>query len=507
MSAQAFWERRQSTVEALVSSSTLNLISKLCGYLKQLLIAAVIGFSVGTDAVFMALALLSIFVLFGDTFDSLGVPRLVRARGQGEAEFREVASQLFTIAFVLATACTLIVAVGHPLLTGIAAGFSDEARGMLRVSLLLLLPWLFSYFIVQHLGALFRADRRFHIWYLATVMISITGFVVVGLAVWLVSRSAYVVAVSYSIQQVAAAVGLGWVGRHYLVFRWRLDRSSLDLLKQLGYLALLYGVFQLYLVVDRTFGSFLPEGSISALTYGLFLGSLLTNIAQVDQILMVPLSEHNVEKRSLQNYFLTLLVLTIPIAVYLFAFAPELLALAFGYGRFTGVELDATASATQYYALALPLIYLYALSYRAMQVLGRIRALAAAASVSVLVNAGANYLFVFVLDLGLIGIPLATTVSYVFLLLGTMWLLAAEDRAPQWRALAPVATYLLVVSGGAAYALRLVEGIPLLQHIIPKSILFGIGVGGAILVYARRKQLAPPVTLGVGWTRAAARRP
>jgi hypothetical protein len=81
---------------ALIRSSFLNLLARGFGYLKHLSIAILLGFSSQTDAVFMALSLLGVFLIFADVFDSIGVPNLVSARLKGEEEFKILArSSLF----------------------------------------------------------------------------------------------------------------------------------------------------------------------------------------------------------------------------------------------------------------------------------------------------------------------------------------------------------------------------------------------------------------------------
>jgi Uncharacterized membrane protein, putative virulence factor, COG0728 len=81
----------ESIRHAIIKTSTINLLARGFGYLKHLAIAILLGFSYQTDAFFMALSLLGIFLIFVDVFDSIGVPQLVFARMKSEEEFKKLA--------------------------------------------------------------------------------------------------------------------------------------------------------------------------------------------------------------------------------------------------------------------------------------------------------------------------------------------------------------------------------------------------------------------------------
>ncbi|MEM4869969.1 MAG: hypothetical protein QW081_06250, partial [Desulfurococcaceae archaeon] len=73
-------KRQERVLEAVVKSSLINLLARGFGYFRSVAIAVLLGFSYQTDAFFMALSLIGIFLIFVDVFDSVGVPELVKAR-------------------------------------------------------------------------------------------------------------------------------------------------------------------------------------------------------------------------------------------------------------------------------------------------------------------------------------------------------------------------------------------------------------------------------------------
>ena len=133
----------ESIRHAIIKTSTINLLARGFGYLKHLSIAILLGFSYQTDAFFMALSLLGVFLIFVDVFDSIGVPQLVFARMKSEEEFKKLAGLLLTFTTILAFSLTFIALVGIPLLSKIAVGFDQRAKEATELHLLLLLPYFF----------------------------------------------------------------------------------------------------------------------------------------------------------------------------------------------------------------------------------------------------------------------------------------------------------------------------------------------------------------------------
>ncbi len=80
----------------LLSPFLLIFLQEVFDYLKHLSIAYLLSFSFQTGAIFMAVSLLGIFLIFVDIFDSIGVPNLVKARLESEEEFYRLSGLLFT---------------------------------------------------------------------------------------------------------------------------------------------------------------------------------------------------------------------------------------------------------------------------------------------------------------------------------------------------------------------------------------------------------------------------
>jgi len=188
---------------ALIRSSFLNLIARFAGYLRYLAIATLLGFSYKTDAIFMALSLLGIFILFTDVFDSTGVPNLVEARLQGKEEFYKLSAVLFAFTLALASLISVLSILLYPILKYIPIGFSKEAKEHLGVSYFLLLLYLFFNFIFHHFGAILRSLRRFTEYFVGELIFSVSSFTFVSLGLYFL-RDFRVIPVSFSVSQILA---------------------------------------------------------------------------------------------------------------------------------------------------------------------------------------------------------------------------------------------------------------------------------------------------------------
>jgi len=151
------FSKSETVLEGIVKSSLINLLARGCGYFKNVAIAVLLGFSFKTDAVFMALSLIGIFLIFTDVFDSVGIPNLVRARQRSEAEFERLSGFLMAFTVALAVGVVLLAVLLYPAISRIAVGFKGEVRNFLEESYFLLIPYLFLSFIFHHFGAVLRS--------------------------------------------------------------------------------------------------------------------------------------------------------------------------------------------------------------------------------------------------------------------------------------------------------------------------------------------------------------
>jgi len=404
----------ESIRHAIIKTSTINLLARGFGYLRQLAIAILLGFSYQTDAFFMALSLLGIFLIFVDVFDSIGVPQLVFARMKSEEEFKKLAGLLLTFTTILAFSLTFIALVGIPLLSKIAVGFDQRTKEATEFHLLLLLPYLFLNFFFHHFGAVLRSLRYFTPYFIGEFIFSFFSFLFIALGLYLF-HSPPVLPISFILSQFVATLYMIFVGKEFLHFSFFIDKRVKEILKHFVFLSALYGVFYLFILVDKAFVSLLGEKGVSALTYGSMVAFALRSVLRLEHMAITSLSETKANIQTLNKFLKFSLLASLPVMLFLFFFPEIPVKLLFGYGKFTLTDVELTATATKYYAISLFLVLAWTILYKAFQIINWLLPVFFVALISVLVNGFFNYLFVVVHKLGIAGICLGTFIAYAFL--------------------------------------------------------------------------------------------
>ncbi|MGC9109201.1 MAG: lipid II flippase MurJ [Caldimicrobium sp.] len=417
-----FSNKAETVKEALIKSSAINLIARGFGYFKNLSIAYLLGFSYQTDAFFMALSLLGLFLIFADVFDSIGVPNLVKARMQNEEEFYKLSGLLFTFTIILSLTIGIIAFISYPIIKHIPFGFKEESLNYLKDAYFLLIPYLIFYFLFHHFGAVLRSVRRFTQFFIGEMIFSFFSFlfITLGLFFW---KDYRVIPISFSIAQLLATLYMLIVGREFLHLKLYYDKTVSFILKHFFYLSALYGVFHIFNLINIAFSSTLGEKAVSALTYGLMIANIPKSVIRIEHMAITSLSEAENLMEKLKFYLKKTLQLSLPISVFLFLSSYFWVKILFHYGSFTEEDVRLVSLAASFYALSLPFFFLWPILYRTFQVLNWLKPVFLVAIFGIFGNLIFNYLFVMVFKLGIPGICIATFLSYSILCLVSYFML------------------------------------------------------------------------------------
>ncbi|HID79336.1 MAG TPA: murein biosynthesis integral membrane protein MurJ [Aquifex aeolicus] len=405
---------KETVLQAIFRSSFLNLLSRVFGYLKQVTIAVLIGFNINTDAFFLAMGLLGLFLTFVDVFDSLGVPNLVRARQKSFKEFRNLAAVLLTFTTALAVTITLLALLLSPIVVNIAFGYNEGEKQLLKEYFMLLTPYLFFSFFFHHFGAIYRSLRHFTVYFFGEFLFAFFSFLFTFLGL-LFTKNPKVLPIAVSLSQFLATFYILFVSKPYWEIKFYLDKTVKSMLKQFIQLLGVYAVFHIYTLVDRTFASYLPHKSISALTYGWMVAMIPRGLFKFEHIVITSLSEVNAKWEKIKFYTLRISLFTLPFVVFIFVFAPYIVKLLFGYGTFSVLDIKLTTTATKFYVLSLPFVFLWAIFYRIFQIKEKIYWVVPIIGLTSILNGLLNYFFIFKFNLALEGICIATLIAYLVL--------------------------------------------------------------------------------------------
>ncbi len=399
----------QTAIRGVFSVAVINVLARVVGYGKHVVITAYIGLSAQLDAYYVAFTILSLAIMaFGDVFDSLGIPQLVKTHQEkGEESFRSLAGSILAFACILSLCLFLLLCLIAPWTPLIAPGFTPEKRDFVLRNLYFLAPMALLYLPYHAIGSFLRAKRRFRDFYIGDFLVAS-----VSLAVLYFGRERpYIIPASLSIGYAAVFVYIVLAGKRHI--RLTADFRSGEMrgiFRMFFQLIPLYMTFYLFPLIDRAFASYLPSGGISALSYGLLIALIPSSIAMMENVFITPLTESREKSRMMVDILSGVLILAVPVAFFMTAYAHEIIKVGLERGVFTSASTEMTATALAFFSPAIPAFFFWPICYRLFQIMEKLKAIGAIAIVAILCNAALNLLFMN-MGMGIKGLAIATTIA------------------------------------------------------------------------------------------------
>lgn len=349
-----------------------TLVSRVLGFLRDVLIARHVGAGLVADAFFVAFKLPNLFRrLFAEgAFNLAFVPLFAgRAKAEGPQAARAFAGEALAVLLWALVAAVAAAEIAMPWLIRLAApGFADEPdRFALTVALTrLTFPYLLFISLVALLSGVLNGVERFAAAAAAPILLNLCLIAgIVGFRDSLATPGhalAAAVAVAGPVQFVWLAWNCRRAGLLPRLPRPRLTPGVRRLLVLIGPAAVGAGVQQLNLLADVVIASLLPAGAISYLYYADRIVQLPLGVVGVAMgTALLPTLARQLRggeaaaARESQNRALEYaLLLTLPAAAALAAIAGPVVATLFGRGAFDSAASAATAGALAAYAAGLP---------------------------------------------------------------------------------------------------------------------------------------------------------
>ena len=406
----------ESIRAALLKSSMINLLVRGINYLRYVVIAVYLGFTFETDAFFLALSIMGIFLVSAAALETLGVPRLTRLRMEGdEAGFAKLANALWTFVLLLALGGSFFIALFSDVMTSVAFGYSPEERQVVDKFLLWLLPYFSLMLVHQFLGSVLRSRRMFTLFFVAELITAVVALGVLwyGLAGW--NGNTLVLPLAFVSGYGTSVLFLLWQVRDLFSLRPYLSGKLGEQVREFIPLVLVAGTYSLMAVVDRAFGSELRHKTITALTYGLMLATAANSVLRPQNFYITYLSEGRTDTATLGPLLIKVFGVGVLLSAGIVVMAPLLVKLFFSYGAFSALDGAMLTEATQLYALSLPFILIWPALYQTMQIRRTYLAAILLGLGGVIVNGTLNYVLIRVFGLEIAGITLGTLGAYAFL--------------------------------------------------------------------------------------------
>jgi putative peptidoglycan lipid II flippase len=353
----------------LATVSSLTMVSRVLGYVRDFFIARVFGAGLLTDAFFVAFKIPNLLRrLFAEgAFSQAFVPILAehKNRGGDTKSLIDAISTVLLLALVLAAALGMAAAPVIVYLT--APGFAAEPEKFaLTVTLLrITFPYIVFISLVSLAAGILNTWNRFAVPAITPALLNVAF--IVGAAffaerfdppVLVLAWAVFVGGLLQLVFQVPFLLRLG------LLPRWRLNWSHPGLRRVLLLMlpaAFGVSVSQISLLLNQIFASFLPTGSVSWLYYADRLMELPAGVlgVAVGTILLPSLSKYHAaanptEYSRLLDWGLRIsILLAVPSAVALAVLALPLIAMLFQYGRFAAEDAWMTRQALVAYSIGL----------------------------------------------------------------------------------------------------------------------------------------------------------
>src|SRR3981081_1671559 len=263
-------------IERILTVGGLTLVSRLTGFVRDIMLAAILGAGPVADAFFVALRLPNHFrAIFAEgAFNAAFVPAYAHVRGErGETSARLFADRIFTLLFLSQLVLLALAWLFMPQVIAILApGFSDDpVRGELAIALTrITFPYLLLITLVTLYGGMLNVMHRFASAAAAPIFLSLSMIATLALAALFPTAghaAAWGVLISGFLQYFLLAGDLATHGGLPRFAPLKLDDDIRAFFRALGPATLGSMGTQVALFADTIIATFLPAGSLSALAY------------------------------------------------------------------------------------------------------------------------------------------------------------------------------------------------------------------------------------------------
>lgn len=414
--------RKIFAAAAIVGLSTV--VVKLASLAKELIVASTFGRGDELDAFLIAFIVPSFAItVIGGSFNAALIPTFVHTR---EAKGKEAAQRLFSnvvlSSSVLLIGVSIVLALLAPfLLRYLGSGFSVQKLELTERLFFTLLPILLINGLATTWGAVLNAGERFAWVSLASLSIPlvIVAALLGGGKEWGITALTVGTVAGFSMEAILIAWGLR---RHGLSIapRWSgMDDDLRQVMKQ--YMPMVAGsvLMSSTLLVDNAMAAMLESGSVSALSYGNRVVSVMAGIgATALGTAAFPYFSRMVANRDWAglrktlNLFLRLIFAIIgPLTLLLVYYSDDLVRLIFERGAFTKSDTQLVGKVQAYFLLQVPFYIACIFTVRLISALKANHVLMWGTVISVIVNIAMNYLCM--IWLGVAGIALSTSIVYL----------------------------------------------------------------------------------------------
>ncbi len=350
--------------------SFFTIISRILGYLRDILIAVFLGTGPLADAFFVAFRIPNTFRrLFAEgTFNAAFVPSYASELSQGRSESEKFATNVLSLLIIILFFIVLIVEIFMPLFVFlIAPGFDgDKSKMDLAVYLTrITFPFLFFISLASFFSAILNSHNRFAVASAAPIILNLLLIGVLFYGRFLNDKLVYYLSYSITFSGLLQLIFLYFfVKKFYLpsfTLKISINEKIKNFFKKLLPSIFSSGVTQINILVGTIIASF-QASAVSYLYYAdriyqinLAIAGIAIGTVILPQLSKYVQNDQQDQIKLIQNKALELsLFLSIPATIALIIGSEEIISALFGYGSFGEDSVKNSSIALFYFSLGLP---------------------------------------------------------------------------------------------------------------------------------------------------------
>jgi putative peptidoglycan lipid II flippase len=346
-----------------------TLLSRVTGFARDILLAAILGAGPVADAFFVALRLPNHFrAIFAEgAFNAAFVPAYAHLYGQNQPSAKLFANRIFTLLFGAQIVLLVVAWLFMPQVIGILApGFSDDpARGELAIALTrITFPYLLLITLVTLYGGMLNVMHRFASAAAAPIFLNLSMMATLALAAFFPGAgyaAAWGVLIAGILEFLLLAAD---AARNGILPKFSIPRLDADVrafFRALGPATIGSMGTQVALFADTIIATFLPAGALSALYYADRLNQLPIGVIgiAIGTVLLPEMSrrltaqDHSGAAKSQRRAFDFTLLFSIPFVAAFLTVPDVIMRAMFARGAFSKADAVAAGATLAAYAVGL----------------------------------------------------------------------------------------------------------------------------------------------------------
>ena len=346
-----------------------TLLSRLTGFARDIMLAAILGAGPMADAFFVALRLPNHFrAIFAEgAFNAAFVPAYAHLHGQSQASAKLFADRIFTLLFSAQLVLLVLALLFMPQVIAILApGFSDDpARGKLAIELTrITFPYLLLITLVTLYGGMLNVMHRFATAAAAPIFLNLSMMATLALAAFFPSAghaAAWGVLIAGILEFLLLAGDAARSGILPKFAPLKLDEDVRAFFRALGPATVGSMGTQVALFADTIIATFLPAGALSALYYADRLNQLPIGVIgiAIGTVLLPEMSrrltsgDHAGAMASQRRAFDFTLLFSVPFVAAFLTIPDVIMRAMFARGAFSKADAAAAGATLAAYAVGL----------------------------------------------------------------------------------------------------------------------------------------------------------